>query len=263
MLWNTFQHIPGIGEKTERKLWESNIKAWDEFLMKERKLDLSEKRKEFIRNYILLSYQRLAERDIEFFAGILPKREHWRLYQDFKEKTAFLDIETTGLSRKYSDITIISLYGAKIETFIKDKNLDSFSEASKKYDIIVTFNGACFDIPFLRDRFSDFKPKVHIDLRFLLKRIGFTGGLKNIEKLFGISRKSEINKLSGLDAITLWHHYLDGDQKSLERLLHYNIADTVNLKIILEKTVRMLREECLGQEYTNDKSGIALDFQNI
>jgi uncharacterized protein YprB with RNaseH-like and TPR domain len=249
MLWNTFQHIPGIGAKTEEKLWKMGILAWDEFLMKEANIELTDKKKLYIRNYILLSYQKLAEREVGFFSGILPKREHWRIYSDFKEKTAFLDIETTGLFKNKNDITVISLYGSKIETFVKGKNLKDFSDAVKKYQILVTFNGANFDIPFLKENFSNFDPLVHIDLRYLLKRIGITGGLKNIERLFGINRRSDIKGICGFDAILLWKKYLSGDENSLEKLVWYNVADTVNLKIILEKTIRMLEENCLGEDY--------------
>ena len=36
----------------------------------------------------------------------------------------------------------------------------------------------------------------HIDLRFLLRRIGYRGGLKKIEKELGISRAHDISDLN-------------------------------------------------------------------
>ena len=40
-----------------------------------------------------------------------------------------------------------------------------------------------FDIPFIKKEFPDVKiPPIHIDLRFLLKSLGITGPLKEIEK---------------------------------------------------------------------------------
>jgi hypothetical protein len=36
-----------------------------------------------------------------YFANNLQKKEHWRAYREFREKTIFLDIETTGLSTYY------------------------------------------------------------------------------------------------------------------------------------------------------------------
>ena len=32
MLRNTYIHIPGIGSTTERRIWESGIKSWEEYL---------------------------------------------------------------------------------------------------------------------------------------------------------------------------------------------------------------------------------------
>jgi uncharacterized protein YprB with RNaseH-like and TPR domain len=31
MLTNSYVHLPGIGTTTERKIWDSGIKSWDEF----------------------------------------------------------------------------------------------------------------------------------------------------------------------------------------------------------------------------------------
>ncbi len=38
MLENSFIHIPGIGEATERKLWESGVFQWCDFLHTSRRL---------------------------------------------------------------------------------------------------------------------------------------------------------------------------------------------------------------------------------
>jgi len=31
MLTNSYIHLPGIGATTEKKIWDSGIKSWDEF----------------------------------------------------------------------------------------------------------------------------------------------------------------------------------------------------------------------------------------
>ena len=44
------------------------------------------------------SHEALARGDADFFAAKLPRREHYRIAATFPAETAFLDIETTGLS---------------------------------------------------------------------------------------------------------------------------------------------------------------------
>jgi uncharacterized protein YprB with RNaseH-like and TPR domain len=77
-------------------------------------------------------------------------------------------------------------------------------------------------------------PAVHIDLRYLLKRLGYRGGLKKIEKELNIVRDTEIDGMNGYDAVLLWKAYQLGDQKALERLIKYNTADIVNLEPLME-----------------------------
>ena len=43
------------------------------------------------------STHHLSERDPHFFYENLPAREHWRLFAEFRDDTAYFDIETTGL----------------------------------------------------------------------------------------------------------------------------------------------------------------------
>ena len=59
----------------------------------------------------------------------------------------------------------------------------------KNYSIIVTFNGSCFDIPFLERYFATTIKCAQIDLRFVLKDLGFkilidddNGILKEVDK---------------------------------------------------------------------------------
>jgi len=49
----------------------------------------------------------------------------------------------------------------------------------------------------------------------------------------GIDR--ETSGISGLDAVWLWHRYRGGDKRALETLLHYNLEDCQNLKVLRAK----------------------------
>jgi hypothetical protein len=157
------------------------------------------------------------------------------MYELLKKKTCFLDIETTGLSSHYDDITLIGIHsdeGTKI--FMKDKDLAKFAHELKKYDNIVTFNGKCFDIPFIKNKFPDtLIPLFHTDLRYVMADLGFKGGLKNIERARGISRDDEIENFTGFDAVILWHQYQKGDNDALVKLNKYLTADVENLPILM------------------------------
>jgi uncharacterized protein YprB with RNaseH-like and TPR domain len=84
-------------------------------------------------------------------------------------------------------------------------------------------------------------PPAHIDLRFLLKRLGYAGGLKKIEKDLGIGRETEINGMDGYEAVRLWQAYQWGDDTALKTLIRYNRADIVNLKPLMEIGYREMK----------------------
>ncbi len=112
--------------------------------------------------------------------------------------------------------------------------LDALEEL-ESHPLIVTYNGASFDMPMIRSRLHcELFNHVHIDLRFPLHRLGFSGGLKNIEKRLGIDRSGRTQGLDGWDAVRLWHEYRSGNQEALELLLEYNQEDIVNLEPLMQ-----------------------------
>ena len=244
MLKRSFIHIPGVGVKTENCIWEKGIFSWDNFLTECNKLGLPIKKIEKVNNYLISSISHLKRKNINFFSNTLPRSEFWRLYHEFKNKVAFLDIETTGLSIDYDEITLIGLFNGKnAKTYIAGKNLDSFLEEINKYALIITYNGALFDLPFIKARFPKFISPVHIDLRFFLKRLGFSGGLKAIEEQFGIKRSEDIKGIDGFGATILWDKYNRGDISAIKLLIEYNIADIMNLKTLMEQGYEMMQNK--------------------
>jgi uncharacterized protein YprB with RNaseH-like and TPR domain len=83
----------------------------------------------------------------------------------------------------------------------------------------------------------------HIDLRFLLKSLGYTGGLKGCEKKLGLDR-DELDGVDGFCAVLLWHDYeKNKNRKALETLLAYNILDAVNLETLMVTAYNLKLQE--------------------
>src|SRR5204862_7081489 len=178
--------------------------------------------------------------DISFFAENHTQNEHWKLYRDFRERTIFLDVETTGLSRYYDDITLVGTFdGRESRIFVKDNNLGDLAKLLEKYDVLVTFNGKLFDVPFIRKEFPKLPLQhVHLDLRFLLRSVGIGGPLKEIEQRLGIRRGGEITDIGGREADVRWSRFLKGDDEAHRKLVLYNLSDTKTLKTLMDYCYR-------------------------
>ena len=246
MLQNTFVHLPGIGARTELSLWECGIRSWDYFCDENgaKTAPFSRKRLEDLRNHLGVCRERLCARDPSHFAGPLGTRHLWRLFADFRDCAAYLDIETTGLGGPSDHITTAALYdGKQVFYYIYGENLDYFACELEKYRVLITYNGSCFDLPFIRNQFGIAVDHVHIDLRYLLGGLGYRGGLKGCERSLGLDR-AELNGVDGYFAVLLWHEYINRkNSKALETLLAYNIADTVNLENLMIKSFNIKLSE--------------------
>lgn len=231
MLEQTFCHIPGIGAKTEQGLWAAGICSWREVAGHP---ELPARRAAALTQLASESLARLEARDVAFFAERLPSNEHWRLFPHFRDRIAYLDIETTGLGNPGDHITTIALYdGRAIRHYVHGINLPEFSHDILDYDLLVTFNGKCFDIPFIESYFGMRLPTPHIDLRYVLASLGYRGGLKQIERTLGFDR-GELAEIDGFFAVILWHDYVKSKNgAALETLLAYNMVDTVNLEALM------------------------------
>ena len=234
MLTSTFCHIPHIGEKIEQKIWEHGITTWEEAL-----LELSPRRFPYptlqhtLKSFVLRSLHHLEREEASFFASHLPSRELWRMFPEFRHHSVFLDIETTGLNPPNDHITTITLFdGKEVKTFVYGINLKEFIREIMHYKVIITFSGKCFDIPFIERTMGIKLPHVHIDLRYVMRSLGFRGGLKACERMIGIDR-GELKGVDGYTAVFLWQKYEEGCPEALETLLAYNVADTVNLEKLL------------------------------
>lgn len=153
---------------------------------------------------------------------------------------AYLDIETDrqgkisviGIYTKLKGL--VQLYGDAITA----QNVGMVTDMAKT---IVTFNGDSFDLPMIKRSLDLDLKATHssLDLFKEKKMLGIKGGLKELEKKFGIARKSE--GINGYHAIKLWESYARfGSLESLRLLLEYNGEDVVNL-ISLESCLADLK----------------------
>ncbi len=240
MLRNTFVHLPGVGAVRERMLWTQGILDWNCFLAAADDGRLPKKFGESAAFLVRQSVDAAADGDVRFFGGLLPSRETWRLYPEFAEQVLFLDIETTGLSAQYDQVTTIgALGGGKLALFIDGINLEQFPAYVAQFPLLVTFNGSQFDVPFLRSHFPKARlDQAHIDLRFTLSSLGYRGGLKAIERNLGLSRDPAIQGVDGFEVVRLWHCWRRGDRRALRKLAFYNLTDVVNMVELVEIAVR-------------------------
>lgn len=123
----------------------------------------------------------LTEGRPKHFITRLPPSQYWRIAAAFPHDTIFLDIETTGLSRYYHQLTLIGwATGGRFNAYISGEDqqaLDELQSDLNRASVLVTFNGAHFDLPFLRTHAPKLCfPDAHIDLRHLSRRTGAKGG---------------------------------------------------------------------------------------
>lgn len=251
MLEATYLHAQKIGRTTEQRLWEAGARTWESYLaVPDAGWPLSKAQRAILTPLVTESLQRLEDEDFAWFAEQLPAGEHWRAVPAFGHRMAFLDIETNG-GMNPDDLTLVGVYdGRTLRQYVAGENLADFPEALEEAAILVTFFGTGFDIPFLRRAFPDLAmPQMHVDLCYLLKRLGYRGGLKSIEQQMGIRRSNATSGLSGWDAVRLWNEYRRGRLKSLETLLAYNAEDVRNMVELLgEGYRRMARRLMLGED---------------
>ncbi len=152
---------------------------------------------------------------------------------------AYLDIETTGLSPRYSEITVIGAYLVQgnsrkltqlVGPEITQENLLSILQY---VHTIHTYNGSGFDLPFIRQCLNLDLTKLycHHDLMHDCWRCNLYGGLKAVETKLGINRR--LKNINGVLAVRLWYDYINNnDRMALDMLLYYNREDVMNLREI-------------------------------
>lgn len=244
MIEHSFQLLPGIGPWRERDLWSRGLLDWSAFRSAPHLSDLSPRQNESLEARISEAEAALAYRDLSRLAELFPPREHWRLYPAFLGEAAFLDIETdSAVNGRPTVVSVFDRHG--LHVFIQGRNLEGLPEVLASSRLWVTFNGRCFDVPVLRRCFGDFpRPTVHLDLRFLCRRVGLRGGLKSVEQAVGIPRPWHLRGVGGWDAVLLWRTWrTDAELAALRLLVEYNLYDAFQLRALADSAYNLAVEQ--------------------
>ncbi len=244
MINQTFQHCKGIGPVTEENIIEAGYSNWEDVLSKPEEIPVGTRVKDSLVQMTEQSIYALEADDIQFFVDSFAPSQHWRILDRYIDKASYFDIETTGFSSQQSDIScIVCLHKGELHTFVRGKNLDDFLDLLEDVDLLVSFNGTSFDVPFVINSFRIPEiPCPHIDLRWISYHAQITGGLKFIEKKLGIERPEHLQEVDGFEAIYLWENWERyQDKASLDKLIQYCQYDVRSLEKVAHKVLKKYR----------------------
>ena len=239
MLTSSFIFLPGVGPVTERRWWQDGVLNWNRFLALSAIPGLSMARKRWYDDELRAAQSATEQGQFRQLASRFPRREHWRLYETCRSRAGYLDIETTGTSPQEGDVTVVGLHHhGQTMSLVRGETLtaERLQAELDHCDLLVTFFGSVFDIPYLCAKFPGLRlPPWHFDLCVAARRLALQGGLKHIEQTLGIERSESIRGLDGWDAVRLWFQWNHGDMVARDQLLAYNRADTEHLVLLADR----------------------------
>jgi uncharacterized protein len=257
MIRRSFMFLPRVGRATEKRIWSGGATTWNEFLSsssiagfsKDRKVDLDQRLNE--------AEEYLCQEHAEYFCGLLPSTEQWRLYEELRQGTAYLDIESDGVGPGHVVTMVGILRNGRMNTLVRGQGLDqrAIKEALDGVRMLVTFNGSSFDLPMIEHEFPFSVPRVpHYDLRHVCPKAGYHGGLKSVEQQIGIARPQELEYVTGEQAVYLWHLWSrKGNQNALNLLTKYNAEDVKNLEPLAELVYGIMKGKMMRDIYGHER----------
>ena len=229
------RHLPHIGAQREKTLRLEGCGCWADILNAPRPLaGLDVFAWDEICRAAECSLRALEADDVAYFSSRLPPLEQWRVLAHWFEQASYFDIETSGLEADSIVTLVCCFHGERPLRFLAGENLDDFLDLLESVKLLVSFNGASFDVPRVLDRFHIPElPCAHVDLRWLCHHAGWRGGLKKIERALGLRRPADLEGLGGAEAVWLWQAWSErGDERAKRTLERYCSADTVMLKLL-------------------------------
>lgn len=186
--------------------------------------------------------------------------EHYGCYvrqEKHPLRIGFLDIEASNLSADFGIILCYAIKQYKSRSFLGkvitkedlttslDKNVvKQLIEDMKQFDLLVTYYGTKFDIPFIRTRalslgvpFPPFGSIQHKDMYYAAKmklRLS-SNRLENVGRvILGKTKKTRIES-------KYWIKALQGDEASLVYIFDHCLRDVADLESVYNKLIEFMR----------------------
>ena len=187
-----------------------------------------------------------AQKHPHCFLKMLSKIDpHPKWYK--KARVCYLDVESTNLKASFGVMLswAIKERGGKtyfdvlkpkdFDADIQDKRIvESLVQKLSQYNLIVTYYGTKFDIPFIRSRalywgipFPAYGNIFQLDMYYVVrsKLSLHSNRLQAAAEFLGIKGKTPIDNV-------FWRRAIFGDQKALHEILRHNIGDVVVLELV-------------------------------
>ncbi|NLF19472.1 MAG: ribonuclease H-like domain-containing protein, partial [Lentisphaerae bacterium] len=233
MIRGALLHLPGIGPVRAARLRQLGVTGWPDLASRPPAgLHLGPAAWEAVLAEAARCDEAYEAGDIGFFCRRLCGCDLWRILAQYGRRAAYVDIETDGLLGT-ARVTVIACYWQdRLYTFVQDENLDDFLELLEHIELVVTYNGTCFDVPMILRAFHIPElPCPHLDLRRVCTHAGLRGGLKAIEASLGLPRPPDLQGVDGAEAVLLWQRWRrQGQRAARDRLVRYCAADVVGLR---------------------------------
>jgi uncharacterized protein YprB with RNaseH-like and TPR domain len=184
----------------------------------------------------------------------MPLRKPERYKSGRGKKIGYFDIEASGLvgnfaimlswaikRRDENEVLHSVIRKEDIMSGLMDARLvEELMDAMRQFDVLCTFYGTRYDIPFSRTRaathgiaFPHYREMAHKDIYYQIRRLFklHSNALASACEFFGIAGKTRLKP-------EIWRKAQYGDEKSLKYILKHNIADVRILERLHKKIER-------------------------
>lgn len=235
LLRRTFTHIKGIGPRSERHLWKQGIVDWTTLALEAPRFYRGQ-RLETVMESLAATEKAWDAEDLYYFHQQLPGRDRWRMIPGGFDDIAYFDIEASGGGMPplaYSTTIAFYFRGEVYQEHEFEAKRELLAFILENASMVCTYSGSTYDLPFLTAEYGMRFPLPHIDLCPWLRRQGFKGGLKSIQKLKAHLPQRTALDINGYDAVRLWRLHQEGEPNALSSLQTYNAEDAIILEPLL------------------------------
>ncbi len=184
------------------------------------------------------------------------------------ERAVFLDLETTGFASSplflAGTLTVEDGRLSVRQFFAKDYSqeksvLHQVSDVLGRYEILITFNGKSYDVPFLRDRFCYHglrfdTPPHHLDLLHPARR-RWRHEFPNCRLItleWHLCGRRRFGDIPGSEIPAVYHEFVKrGYSHAMKDVFHHNVLDLVTLAELLSE----LAWGAKGREHAAERPG--------